>query len=301
MCFYSYRPDPALNQWPTYGDEWTISGYVTAFATKTEFVIQWYAAPGWFGKNLGAYISLTAPTDLEPNNLPYKFFGSDLQTFLELVVPLEQCENATCDSDFYVSVFLDSHASDTVVCGNDDKGNATDCHGDQSSWINSTTRLPVGTWGQTYVEITTCCCFDYSEIYSSFSFAEVSFETATLKRSDDAETTLTAALAELLHVPASSVLTLVENADGSYSAIVGFSNTASSTANTAVNQLASLKPADFQKVGLTAVVVNVDVDPALRSQYQDLLSLTIEELSISSAKSLSLFLALALLLLTAVW
>jgi len=283
-------PEPALNHWPTIA-HWTVSGHLIVFATDTDFVIQWYATPGWSATAIGAFISLSPPSDLTPDELPYKFFGSDPLTFLELVIPLELCEGATCDSTFFVSVYLDTHASPDAVCGLDENGNPSNCHGDQATWIQSTTRLPVGSWGYTYVEIATCCCFDYSVLYSAYSFAEVTFESAQVKRSEDPEASIVSSLAELLHVPSSSILSLVENSDGSFTAVLGFSNSKTLTANMATNQLASLSASDFQKVGMDHVVVSTD--PLLRKQYEQQY---VEETSSTSAASPSQVLVLGLVL-----
>jgi len=271
-----------------------VSGHILAFATATDFVIQWFGEDGWKAKNLGAYVSLSPPSGtLDRNDLPYKFFGSAWQSSLELVIPLEKCENATCDSSFWVAVYLDSLAGDEVTCPGNVTDNSTDCHGEQPSWLDN----------KTAISASACCCFDSSEYYSAFAFSEVSFETATLKRGIDVETALTSALAELLHVSANSILTISENADGTITAVVGFSNTAEASAGSVARNLASLKADDFEKAGLSGVVVREISEPTLVTQYQELLSLSVVEnqglSSLSIANTVSLLLALVILLFTA--
>jgi len=203
-----------------------ITGYVHAFTTSLSFVIVWEAADNWTTTNIAAYLGLAAPAYL-PEGLSYSFTAPGPVSHIELVIPLCDIPDSDCGSTFYLATRIQTSGDD--------------------SWIQSDTH---------YIAAAGCCCFDYSSYYVDHATSVLTFTSASLKRFNDDPDAIAATIADLLKITPSSVYIIsFEVDDNGFSTVeIGFTDS-QTTPSTAAALLASLDPAEFEKVGLAKVTV----------------------------------------------
>jgi hypothetical protein len=218
-------PDPAVYNWPTRSDDGNITGYVHAFTTKNAIVIIWNADGNWTTTSISAYAGTTPPENL-PEGMSYTYTAPGPVNHIELVIPFCDLGDADCGSTFYLAVELQTS---------------------DESWIQSDTQ---------YIAAQGCCCFDYSSYYSETASSTMTFTSASIKRFTDDPDEIATIIASLLQVTPSSVYVISFEVDenGFSTVEIGFSDS-QTTPKTAADLLATLDPAEFEKVGLSKVTV----------------------------------------------
>jgi hypothetical protein len=202
-----------------------VTGYLHAFTTDKALVIIWEAIDDWTTTNIAAYFGLEAPAYL-PEGLSYSYTAPGPVGHIEMVIPLCDVPGSDCGSPFFLAARI---------------GTAED------SWIQSETH---------YIAAQGCCCFDYTSYYSEEASSKFSFTSASSKRFVQDPDEIAAAIAGLLHITPASVNVISFEADenGFYTVEIGFTDSQTTPAAAAA-LLATLDPAEFEKVGLVKISV----------------------------------------------
>jgi len=274
-------PDPAIKLLPTIQSQWHTSGFVTAFSAVINgipsIVVHWTANTDYTMTQAHVFIGTNPPpSDITPGQMPYTFISAVPLTQFQIVVPISSISSqSTCDSSFYIMLHLETQAGPNAVCGMIENEQIDDCRNTNgTSWAElGNTSTSSTEWGHWYSQFEFCCCFDPTSLFDPQTIKKCTFSTpGTGKRSivdtiNDAKKSLLDSINE--HIPSNHVyvISMNQNTDGFFTAILGFVTNQISS-NTAAEIIGKSKLKGLDDV----VISNVEQQfvPALEKTLQQI-------------------------------